>query len=132
MNIKDLNKEVPRINSKKFKKISEKIEEARKLMVNEFGLNLQIKINNKMSYLGYLEILEEKNGIVNKFGDIYIKTTGKNLNMIFKTIAHEFSHITYSNIHLKGNKISKYACKHESSKHCTLSQKMYELILSKV
>lgn len=134
---KKLNTEVPRINSKKFKEIEIIIEKARKLMIEQFGLNLNIKIDNKMnhSWNGYLKILEidMNKGIVTKFGNVYIKTSGRSLRAILKTIAHEFSHITYTFCHISKCNIPKNIdVNSQNNNHSILTMKMFELIMDNV
>lgn len=127
-----LNQEVPRINSKKFKEVAEIIENARQIMIEKFGLDIKIIIDNKMHYRGYLEVLEENKGIVEKFGDIYIRVAGQTLNMVLTLIAHEFAHVTYSNIHLKYGCKSKYKSKNENYLHKKLQDENLKEIINRL
>lgn len=124
-----LNQEVPRINSKKFKEeVAIIIENARQIMIEKFGLDIKIKIKNNMKCKGYLEELEMVNGMVEKFGDIYIRTSGQTLNKLLETIAHEFAHVTYSNIHVNGRGSNEYTIKNE----CILHRKLQDENLKEI
>ena len=118
------------------KQLLNMIESSRQIMVNEFGLNINIIIKNSMKNLnGYIEFIKrnQETRIVEKFGDIYIKTSGGNDNeKVIETIAHEFAHIRYSNCHNTLKKDMKYDKLKEDRLHKEYTKELKQKIIKEL
>lgn len=103
------------------------IEATRTLMVEYFGLDIEIIVNNTMNCRGKLNIFEIKDGIVSRFGNIEIKTSGsQTYKDLIKTIIHEFVHINFPNCH---SSIKKDNLPGEDQKHYTMTEQLTKLTI---
>lgn len=110
------------------KEMKDLIEIVRVKMVETFGLNIQIIINNKMSYKACIEIEEYSNGEVEKFGNIYLRTTQTTYSDLIRSICHEFAHINFPNCHDSKNKQST----NEDVKHAQLTRKLHLKVIEEL
>lgn len=127
---------LPRTNSKEFKKYEGIIESTRQMMIEEYGLDKKIIINNKLpkNINGRIIIVEEReDGVVNEFGNIEIRTASQTVQSVIKLIVHEFTHILYSNCHTDGIRSnSKNAIADEDTLHRNKTEELTEMVIEEL
>ena len=97
--VKRVNDQV-RITDKTLKNI---ISYTENFILENFGINIPIEINNDMSYSGLNTFRVGDDGIVTKFLKIEIKTRSRFYFDIIRILAHEMAHINFSDCHIDRN-----------------------------